>query len=208
MAFSLFKSLCRGTRCSRKRIVRKRNYSSGIAHYSQEDPEYKEISEEIFNKAEMLSINLCRRKLGEKYIKEILSGEHNKPAVITIMKSEDDIKGFALFSIENNGILQNNEILHLHIICAKKGSGIGKQIMNSIEEYAKDSNIKTIKLESVFSSVRFYKKLGYTVDKNSVNFTSAFNDSNSINSNYNGDFGTSVMTKRLRDGTRKKKLNS
>ena len=202
MVFSLFKSLCTG-RCSRKRVDIKRiNELSGITHYSKKDPEYKEISKQIFNEAEMLSKEVCRGKLGDKYIKEILSGKYNMPPVITIMKSEDGIKGFALFSIEKN------RILYLHIICAKKGSGIGKQIMNSIEEYAKDSNIETIKLESIFSSVRFYKKLGYTVHKNSDNYTLGFSNSNSINNNYNGDFGTTEMEKQLRGGTRKKKLKS
>jgi hypothetical protein len=203
MAFSLFKSLCRGRQCTRKRIDRKRiNEISGIRHYSEEDPEYKDISKYIFDESEMLSNKVCRNKVVDTYIKETLSGKYNEPPVITIMKSEDSIKGFALFSIENR-------VLYIHVICAKKGSGIGRQIITSIEEYGKDNNVRSIEIDSIFTSVRFYKKLGYTVHKNSDNYTLAFNESNYINSNYNNtEFDPTKMTKKLRGGRRltRKKL--
>lgn len=50
-------------------------------------------------------------------------------------------------------------------VCVKfsyRKKGVGRLIMDKLEEYAKDNNINNIKLNAQLSALPFYEKLGYT----------------------------------------------
>ena len=57
--------------------------------------------------------------------------------------------------------LQENEVVGLYVSYAKRGKGIGRQLLSFIESYAKAKDIKDLELTSTPSAVKFYAKSGY-----------------------------------------------
>ena len=58
-----------------------------------------------------------------------------------------------------------------------QGRGIGKKLMNKLEEYAVDNNISFIRLNSAMKredAHKFYKHIGYTCDKVQKRFIKVF----------------------------------
>jgi predicted GNAT family N-acyltransferase len=48
-----------------------------------------------------------------------------------------------------------------------EGNGIGRMIVNALEQQAKDKNINTVMLDAREPAVGFYQKLGYSIKKKS-----------------------------------------
>ena len=58
-----------------------------------------------------------------------------------------------------------------------QGSGIGRELMNKLEQYAVDNNISFIRLNSAMKreeAHRFYEHIGYTCDKVQKRFIKTF----------------------------------
>lgn len=143
---------------------------------------------------------------------ENVKGGHGRRlavASVTIAKSKDakgdiTIQGFIQSDIIKSNTRKNG--LYIYNICTRKNDDkLGKQLIQSIEQYGKKNRgIKTIELRSIFSSIPIYKKLGFTIN-DSNNYSSLLNESN----NYNNVVDPVKMIKTVRGGTRKlRKLNT
>lgn len=72
--------------------------------------------------------------------------------------------------------LRENEVLGLYVSYSRRGKGIGKKLLNHLEEYAKKNGITALKLTSTPSANTFYQRNGYVpqgsviVNVNGVNF--------------------------------------
>jgi len=83
---------------------------------------------------------------------------------------DDEIVGVLIFKTEQ---WWNGEVLLIEDLAVKdefKNQGIGKQLIDKIENYAKDNKIKTISFSTnrKSSSIKFYKKQGYKVMANRI----------------------------------------
>jgi predicted GNAT family N-acyltransferase len=102
--------------------------------------------------------------------KEVFVHEQNVPEELEIDEFENDAIHFALY--QNNRPVGAGRFRELdgigkvERICVSqhvRGSGAGKVIMLGIEEYAKEKQILTLKLNAQTSAIPFYEKLGYEV---------------------------------------------
>lgn len=75
--------------------------------------------------------------------------------------------GCALFCHEVNGCysgmigLRDNEIIGLYVAPQASGGGIGRQLIQFIESYALRQKMEQVELTSNFTTLGFYKRLGY-----------------------------------------------
>jgi predicted GNAT family N-acyltransferase len=102
--------------------------------------------------------------------KEVFVHEQNVPEELEIDEFEDEAIHFALY--QNNRPVGAGRFRELdgigkvERICVSqdvRGFGAGKVIMLGIEEYAKEKQISTLKLNAQTSAIPFYEKLGYEV---------------------------------------------
>ena len=116
----------------------------------------KEISDlrrKTFNK-------INAKDYSKKHVEE-LNKKNTQKIILGKMKERD------MFCITNNdkilGVidLEDNKIGGLFIRCDYIGQGLGKRLMNFIEDYAKKKGIKKTILYSTKYAEMFYKKLGY-----------------------------------------------
>lgn len=64
------------------------------------------------------------------------------------------------------GSTKKNEIQHIFILPDYQKKGIGKAIVNHLEQYCKELNYSEVVLEPSITELGFYKKLGYELVKN------------------------------------------
>ncbi len=57
--------------------------------------------------------------------------------------------------------LKKNEVMGLYVNPKKRGLGIGRQLLEHVEEYARTQRIKELTLTSTPSGKGFYEKAGY-----------------------------------------------
>ena len=107
----------------------------------------------------------------------------NSPGAI-----KDKLKERVIFcAFENNKLigtigLQDNEVVGLYVRYSKIGRGVGKKLLNHLENYAKKNQIKTLELTSTPSANSFYQRNGFTpqepvlVKVNGVDFQETKND--------------------------------
>jgi aminoglycoside 3-N-acetyltransferase I len=89
-------------------------------------------------------------------------------AFVAVM--DDRIAGVLIFKTEQ---WWNGRVLLIEDLAVKdefKNQGIGKQLIDKIENYAKSNKIKTISFSTnrKSSSIKFYKKQGYNVMANRI----------------------------------------
>lgn len=93
------------------------------------------------------------RKLYEKWLKE---------RVLVVAEDGDQIVGFAQY------FPPNNSIEAVHVLPSHIKRGVGKMLMEELEEIAKEQGAKKIMLDSSLNAVGFYDKCGYTKKQNTV----------------------------------------
>lgn len=57
--------------------------------------------------------------------------------------------------------IQNNEVVGLYVSHSKRKKGMGRKLLEHLEEYAKEKNIRELFLTSTPSAENFYKTNGY-----------------------------------------------
>jgi aminoglycoside 6'-N-acetyltransferase I len=83
-----------------------------------------------------------------------------------------EIIGVIIFKIEQYWEGQVIIIEDLAIKEEHKNQSIGKYLINTVEDYSKKNKIKRIlfKTNKKSSSIKFYQKVGYKPNKNTINF--------------------------------------
>ncbi len=121
-------------------------------------------------------ISILRRKT----LRKINSKSYPKKIVeILIQKNsgkdiKEKIQKREMFcAIENGRItgtidLEGNKIGGLYVHPNFIGKGIGKNLLESIENYARKKGIKKLMLYSTLNAENFYKKYGYKLKKNEI----------------------------------------
>ncbi|MCZ2471698.1 GNAT family N-acetyltransferase [Aquirufa ecclesiirivi] len=89
----------------------------------------------------------------------------------------DDPTAIHVFAIENNQVLgvarmhesspQQGQVRCVAVASSHQGRGIGKLLMNFLEQKATENNWKEIILEARENAVPFYSNLGYVIEKES-----------------------------------------
>ncbi|MDF0693411.1 GNAT family N-acetyltransferase [Aquirufa ecclesiirivi] len=89
----------------------------------------------------------------------------------------DDPTAIHVFAIENNQVLgvarmhesspQQGQVRCVAVASSHQGRGIGKLLMNFLEQKATEHNWKEIILEARENAVPFYSNLGYIIEKES-----------------------------------------
>ena len=120
----------------------------------------KELSKQPFN--ERKSINAILKSL-EFYLK-------NSKIYVA---NENGVKGILVFQIEQWWEGPVIIIQDLVINYNFQKEGIGKSLMNFVEKYAKKMKVKKVYFETnkKSSSIQFYKKLGYKINKNRISMS-------------------------------------
>ena len=59
------------------------------------------------------------------------------------------------------------QIRYMAVEKAYEGNGIGRMLVNALEQEAKNQNISTVMLDAREPAVGFYQKLGYSIEKKS-----------------------------------------
>ena len=87
--------------------------------------------------------------------------DHLEDASIHFLVTDEDGKpaGAGRFRVVD----AEGKIERICIMPEFRSNGVGKALMNSIEQYALSKNIKTFKLNAQNQAIPFYEKLGYTV---------------------------------------------
>ncbi|HEY8364681.1 MAG TPA: GNAT family N-acetyltransferase [Haloplasmataceae bacterium] len=84
--------------------------------------------------------------------------ELDREAIQFIVYDEDTPIGAARFRIIDN----YGKIERVCVLKTYRNHGVGRLIMNTIEDYAKEEGIKQLKLSAQLTALPFYQKLGYT----------------------------------------------
>lgn len=58
--------------------------------------------------------------------------------------------------------IQNNEVVGLYVSHAKRKHGIGRRLLEHLEEYARKKHLRELSLTSTPSAENFYRRNGYT----------------------------------------------
>ena len=93
-----------------------------------------------------------QRNVYEKWIRE---------RVLVVAEHERDIVGFAQY------FPPNSTIEAVHVLPAYAKQGVGKMLVQFLEEIARGQGTKTIALGSSLNAVGFYEKCGYIRKENS-----------------------------------------
>jgi len=120
-------------------------------------------------KKDARGISLLRRKT----LRKINKNDYPK-VFLQFLINENSIKGIIdkiadrdVFCMWDGDILlgtvelKENKILGLFIKSSEIGKGVGSQLMDFIENYARSKKIKQVRLYSTKSAVNFYKRRGY-----------------------------------------------
>ena len=94
----------------------------------------------------------------DKYFKDVLTSENSH---FICAKLEDEVVGFAGLKI----VLDVADIMNIAVKDDYRRQGIATLLLNTLLNYCKKNDIKTINLEvneENFSAIALYKKLGFT----------------------------------------------
>lgn len=104
--------------------------------------------------------------------------EHNEVRTNVILIKDDKVLGYLSFTHRNNSFLHWNKyyelegdeidaesihIIGVSVLPESKNMGIGSELVNWVENYAKDEGYGYITLASITNSLGFWKKLGYKI---------------------------------------------
>jgi predicted N-acetyltransferase YhbS len=113
-------------------------------------------------------------------IKKVNSKDYKKTIINYLVKTSSPkeilkrINNRDMFCIWKNGVLlgtvdlKGNKIGGLYVKSNYIGKGIGKKLMEFIEEYAKKKGIRIVKLYPTITAYNFYVKLGYKRVKKTI----------------------------------------
>ena len=125
-----------------------------------------EIREATINDAKRISylINTLTNKNPNNYTDIQLTTwkGYNTPSMIK--KQFEDRTIFCAFSnkkLVGTIGLKNNYVVGFYISHSNRHKGIGSKLLNYIENYALNKNIKTLHLESTSSAIKFYESKGF-----------------------------------------------
>jgi len=105
----------------------------------------------------------------EQVISEIDYKEEVNKNHIIVYEENETIIGYVMFaemSINKHPIIKDQKVLMIDDICvisSERGKGIGRQLFNHIEKYAKDNNYTNIDLNVWSFNInahKFYKSMG------------------------------------------------
>jgi GNAT superfamily N-acetyltransferase len=113
----------------------------------------------------------------DDYLNEIAGGEENRSQYVPYNKvdannysivvyDKNEAIGCGSFKIRGSGIA---EVKRVFLKKAYRGRGISKQIMNQLEQFAKEKSIKKLILETgivLKEATGLYNKMGYTIIDN------------------------------------------
>jgi hypothetical protein len=175
-----------------------------ISHYPATHPLYKRYNENILKKIDMFSEFICRGEVSKDYISE--TQEKMMPILTMVVslnhEGKPTFQGFAQSEIRHPSIFRPE--LHIYTICTVPGKKLGKQMLESIVEFAsKKVPIEKVTLKSIAKSVGFYNKMGFTRDdppsEPDNNITDGLMNEN--------DYDPIPMSKQLKGGKRRRKTS-
>jgi GNAT superfamily N-acetyltransferase len=67
--------------------------------------------------------------------------------------------------IVGTGSLQNDTVYSLFVDPDQIGKGVGKQLMQELEELAKNNHVTLLKVPSSLTAIGFYTRLGFVKEK-------------------------------------------
>ena len=98
-------------------------------------------------------------QLTKHYIPEWIKNTHeDKYFVVALLNQK----------IVGTGALKENEVRSMFIDPDYQQKGIGRTIIDHLEEYAFNHGYRTIVLDSSITGINFYEKLGYTKNKDEI----------------------------------------
>ncbi len=117
-------------------------------------------------------------KLIIRNLKEINSKDYDAETIKSLIEDynfegiKKRIKEGEIIVIEKNNLIVgtgrffNGKIFDVFVLPEFHGKGIGKKIMKELESIAKKERYKKVSLPASLTAINFYKKLGYSFDKN------------------------------------------
>ncbi|MGR3812317.1 GNAT family N-acetyltransferase [Jiulongibacter sp. NS-SX5] len=99
---------------------------------------------------------VLRRPIGLSISDDDLSDEPNQIHIVAI--EDDKLIGVVLLKIENS----IGKLRQMAVSEEAQGKQLGTKLVSALEEYARENNVKEIKLHARHYAVGFYEKLGYT----------------------------------------------
>ena len=78
----------------------------------------------------------------------------------------NNMKAVGVGRLQFNSALEA-QIRYMAVEKAYEGNGIGRMLVNALEQEAKNQNISTVMLDAREPAVGFYQKLGYSIEKQS-----------------------------------------
>ena len=96
-----------------------------------------------------------------KVFVQFLINENSTQGIIKKMKDREMFCAWEGNTLLGTIDLAGNKIAGLFIKSSEIGKGIGAQLMDFIENYARSKKIKQVRLYSTKSALNFYKKKGY-----------------------------------------------
>ena len=111
------------------------------------------ISHEIYTRNILESWSPKPNEVRIKWLTDTIESDHTYSIIAEDINSE--IVGFAILQIGKNALQA------LYVNPSSKGKGVGKMLLNRIEEYALEVGINNIQLKSSLNSVSFYKDRGF-----------------------------------------------
>ncbi len=114
-------------------------------------------------------------EFGQQFIPVLLKKIKSENGKIVVALDNKKIIGFAVGIIERqteldeiaNGYVKCGSILELFVKDTYRDKGIGKELVNKLESYLKESDCTKINLEVIHSNkdiVKFYNHIGYTIE--------------------------------------------
>jgi N-acetylglutamate synthase-like GNAT family acetyltransferase len=120
-----------------------------------------------------LHINSIKHYCSEFYSEEAIAAwlklkspeeykNHSSNRIIIVAEKNDEIVGFGLINLNKKSI----DSLYLKPYMA--GKGIGKLLLQKLEEIAQQNQIEMLKLASTLNAVEFYHRMGYQGEVKSI----------------------------------------
>ena len=96
---------------------------------------------------------------------ETATDELEEQSVNAYIEVNDEIVACARLQNNGNGMAQ---IRFMAVAQNQQGKGLGKLIVEALEQEAKKQNVKSIQLQARENAVEFYKACGYTIKEKTV----------------------------------------
>lgn len=123
---------------------------------------YQPKTEKDFQQYYHLRWRILRKPWGQAEGSERDSNDENYYHVMAVING--NIAGVARLEFPDNGLAQ---LRYMAVDDVYQGNGIGRKIVDHMEQYSKENNVHELFLNARENAVGFYEKLGYQITEKS-----------------------------------------